>query len=205
MFPASRISHLASRRGITSLDVLFLIAIFGGTIGLCVWIQAGTYQQGNELSAMTTLRLIEQAQKEQQKKQNKLADIKELATLKSENKRSLLPQEFTQDDQFKGYAFRVFLSEPPTPPATETPKEQPPTEAAPAPQHWCAYAMPARYGWTGHRTFFINESGQIYFIDEPKITGKDPGKIQRGLAYKERQPFGEIDSWWTPLGEEAKY
>ncbi|MDP7135483.1 MAG: hypothetical protein QF437_33625, partial [Planctomycetota bacterium] len=102
MFPASRISHLASRRGITSLDVLFLIAIFGGTTGLCVWIQAGTYQQGNELSAMTTLRLIEQAQKEQQKKQNKLADIKELATLKSENKRSLLPQEFTQDDQFKG-------------------------------------------------------------------------------------------------------
>jgi hypothetical protein len=202
---ASRISSLTSRRGITSLDVLFLIAILGGATGLCVWIQAGTYQAGNELAAMTTLRLIEQAQKDHQKKQNKLAGIKELAALKTENNRSLLPQEFVQGDQLKGYAFRVFFSEPPTPPAAETPEEKLPAEAASAPLHWCAYAMPVRYGWTGHRTFFINESGQIYFIDEPKITGKDPGKIQRGLAYKERQPFGKIDSWWTPLGEEAKY
>lgn len=189
----------------SSLDVIFLTAILGGATGLCVWIQAGTYQAGNELSAMATLRLIEQAQKDHQKNQNKLADIKDLVTLKTENNRSFLPQEFAQSDQFNGYAFRVFFSEPPTSPTAETPEEKPPTETISALQHWCAYAMPVRYGWTGHRTFFINESGQIYFIDEPKITGKDPEKIQRGLAYKEHQPFGEIDSWWTPLGEEAKY
>ncbi len=153
---------------------------------------------------MAIMRLIEQAEKDHLKTKDVYGESKEIAALKSRNDRSILPQELAQGDQLKGYTFRIFLAELPKPEPVAEASENEPTKTTP-PLQWCAYAMPNRYGLTGHRTFFINETGQIYFIDEPKITGTNPEKIQPGLAYKDRQPFSEINSRWTPLGEEAKY
>lgn len=42
-------------------------------------------------------------------------------------------------------------------------------------QAWCCYAWPVRYGTTGKRTFFINQSGEIHATDQIEgVRGNTP-------------------------------
>lgn len=56
---------------------------------------------------------------------------------------------------------------------------------------WCVYAWPQKYGSTGRRTFFVNESGEIIFTDNPNYQG--PGApIAPGAALAAGDPPNSI-------------
>ncbi|MDP6504771.1 MAG: hypothetical protein QF886_14195, partial [Planctomycetota bacterium] len=69
-------------------------------------------------------------------------------------------------------------------------------------EHWCAYAWPSSYGWTGRRAFFINESGRVHTTEDTRLSGKMPKKLNAGLAFEKGTAFATVDAArWTQIGE----
>ena len=57
---------------------------------------------------------------------------------------------------------------------------------------WCVYAWPQRYGVSGSRTFFANQTGDITSTDDPRYSG--PGApLPAGAAFAEPGPAGNIN------------
>jgi hypothetical protein len=176
------------KRGITSLDVLFLLVVLLGIAGVSAWILRGTYCQGNEMSAIAVLRMISQAEESFHEQNRRYASLKELSTPASDGAapfRSSLPPQIAKDTPFEGYFFQVFQSEPGAGPIV--------------PQDWCAYAWPVSYGLTGFRSFLIDHSGKVCAARVQELGGKDPKKWDPAIAYKGGKLFGEVS--WRPIGE----
>jgi prepilin-type N-terminal cleavage/methylation domain-containing protein len=48
---------------------------------------------------------------------------------------------------------------------------------------WVCYAWPLRYGVTGHRTFLVNQQGEITFTDQRIYDGTDCPSITAGMGF----------------------
>ena len=196
-----------SQRGFTSLDVVFLVVVLAGAIALAAWILVGSLQQSNELSAMATLRLIGESQEQFHKLNDRYGNLEEIAAGTEGSPPAIvqISHQFSRDNEFKSYLFRVFVAEPAADPsaeaATEPGEVEPPESSGAQPKkHWCAYAWPLRHGLTGHRTFLIDDSGQIYATETAKLRGGDPEGLASGMAYRDHKPFGQIDTAkWAPI------
>lgn len=197
-----------SQRGLTSLDVVFLVVVLAGAIALAAWILVGSLQQSNELSAMATLRLIGESQEQFHKLNDRYGNLEEIAANAEGSPPAIaqISHQFSRDNQSKSYLFQVFVAEPAAAPSAEAatdPGEAEPPESSGAQtesKHWCAYAWPLRHGLTGHRTFFIDDSGQLYATETAKLSGGEPEGLAPGMAYRDHRPFGQIDTAkWAPI------
>jgi type II secretory pathway pseudopilin PulG len=185
-------------RGFTSLDFLFLLAVLITMTALAAWNLSDTYRQANELSAMTTLRIIAHKQEEFRNQHSEYAFLKEL---------SGLPKEMDLNDPksglYRGYLYQIFL------PLQELPgaesNAQPVKTFPQARERWCAYAWPVSHRLTGSRPFFINETGQLYTSENVTLSGRDPKKLDADFAYRQGKPFSEVNTAvWSPLGQETE-
>ncbi len=57
-----------------------------------------------------------------------------------------------------------------------------------AEQVWCCYAWPTRYGVSGRRTFFVNQTGDILFADSSTYEGPNCAGIRPGNALRGTDP-----------------
>jgi len=198
------------QRGFTSLDLLFILAVLLGITALSGWLLWGAYWQGNELAAMTTLRLVGQSQKTFHARHQKYASLEELASPETEESAGLhssVPPQLARDRQLKGYLFQVVcaVTRPAPVPEDAAGVEE---ETAPAPtvaepvQNWCAYAWPATYGLTGFRTFLIDDSGTVYSAVVPELGGIEPSKLDPGIGYRGRECFGDVT--WAPVAAKTR-
>jgi hypothetical protein len=99
------------KRGITSLDVLFLLVVLLGIAGVSAWILRGTYCQGNEMSAIAVLRMISQAEESFHEQNRRYASLKDLTTPAPEGSpplRSSLPPQIAKDTPFEATFSRFF-------------------------------------------------------------------------------------------------
>lgn len=200
-----RSRHLSARRGFTTLDTLFFLAVLGGASAAAAWNLVSAYQGSNELAAMTTLSLIDQAQKEFKKQVYEFGSLQELngsVAPGSEAKpfKSLLPKELRLVSEStalsRGYLFRIYIPLKSSPEKATGNNEK----SIAAREHWCAYAWPLRFGWTGRRAFFIHDTGNLYTTTSPALSGKDPEKLGLATAFQRREPFGDVEtSQWIPI------
>ena len=49
---------------------------------------------------------------------------------------------------------------------------------------WCCYAWPGNYANSGNRCFAINQTGDIFFTDDKRYTGKNPSDLDFAAAFK---------------------
>lgn len=92
-----------------------------------------------------------------------------------------------------GYYYRLYLPGPAGEGLLELPGggADPAVSADLADSTWCIYAWPQRYGVTGRRTFFSNQTGDITSTDDARYTG--PGApLPAGAAFAEPGPAGNI-------------
>lgn len=177
-------------RGFAVFDVLVVLAVLVVIVGFGAWSLTGVYWKSNELSAMATLKLLGQEQQEFRERNGAYATLKELF-----EKSTRLPGELVRGAPplYSGYFFQVFL------PSGNVPAEGSSAKSPEARDHWCAYASPLRYGCTGHRAFFINESGELYAADNKSFSGDS---MRPGAAYLPDKLFQEINlARWRPAGE----
>jgi prepilin-type N-terminal cleavage/methylation domain-containing protein len=93
-----------------------------------------------------------------------------------------------------GYYYRLYLPGPAGEGLLELPGggADPAVSAELADNTWCVYAWPQKYGLTGRRTFFANQTGDITSTDDPKYTG--PGApLPPGAAFADTGPAGNIN------------
>jgi hypothetical protein len=179
------------------LDTLFLLVLFLGVFLFGLWNLTQVYGRMNELSAITLLQLVGKAE-EQYKGQHGFYSL--IKALPPTSLPKELPRQESPVVSFRGYAVRVFLQE--AEPGNRGPTGMPSQQASWAGTRWSAYAWPEEYGWTGRRSFFINESGRIYSGEDAALTGRHPKKLTAGLACMKGDPSQDVDTTrWEPLGQ----
>ena len=216
-------------RGFGLIDFIVILAVLVVLTGLGAWNLMGAYRQSNEVSLMATTRLIARAQEDFKAQTGAYGTLAELTG--NRQSKTALPREFIPTDDssvlYRGYLLRIFLPgekiellDKETVPADqakgETAETEPQTDGKPrqipslppapskspeATEHWIAYAWPLSYGYTGRRTFVVNENGAVHAADDRALGGQSPEVLTPGLACLEGKPFGAIDSIrWRPIG-----
>lgn len=209
--------------GLTLLEMLVVIVILAIIATISIPMLLGSKISANETAAYVTVRAVVQAQLDFAERRE--ADLNrngqgEFGTFgemsgniavraSSGGTRYLEPSVVNPSfrlisplgEMFRhGYYYRIYLPDGAGFGVTELPGGGAAINVDPdlAEATWCIYAWPQRYGATGRRTFFANQTGDVLFTDNPAYSG--PGApIPPGAALA----AGPANSIQGPLATNA--
>lgn len=205
------------RRGFTLIELLIVLVIIAIIITISLPSLLGTKSDANEGAALATVRQIVQAQmafsnrKEadlnfnSQGEYGSFGEMSGNVPVRAGNggtkflEPSVINPSFRQispiGEMFRaGYYYRVYLPDANGQGVLELPGggADPSVDADMAEVMWCVYAWPQKFGTTGRRAYFANQSGDITFTEDPSYTG--PGApIQPGAAFTPGGAANNID------------
>jgi len=204
-------------RGFTLLELLIILVIIAIIATMALPNLLGSRVQANETAAMATIRQIVQSQLQFANRQE--ADLNRDGTgefgtfgemsgnvaVRAANggtkflEPSVINPSFRQispiGEMFRsGYYYRVYLPRASGEGILELPGggADPNIDADKAETMWCVYAWPQRFGVTGRRAFFSNQTGDILYTETEVYSG--PGApIPAGAAFSAGGPGSNID------------
>jgi len=203
-------------RAFTLLELMVILVILAILITVALPQMMGTRADANETAAITTLRLMSQAQlgfanrKEADLNGDGIGEFGTFGEMSGNvavraaagGTRFLEPSLISPAFRLisplgemyrNGYYFRLYLPAADGTGLTELPGGGAQVTVDPdnAQSTWCLYAWPQRYGSTGRRTFFVSQQGDITFADNPGYEG--PGAaITAGAAFTPPGPVNDI-------------